>query len=167
MAAAMSPARTSLISLRELECICTIRPTRSRLPFTGFSTWSPEDSTPEYTRKKVRVPTKGSVAILKARAENGWSSSETRVSTVSPSSSTPSMARTSVGAGRYSTTASSMACTPLFLNAEPHSAGTISLARVRMRSPCLISSSVSSPPSRYLSMSSSLASAAASIICSR
>jgi hypothetical protein len=37
-----------------------------------------------------------------------------------PSSSSPWIAFTSVGAGRYSMTASSIACTPLFLNAEPH-----------------------------------------------
>jgi len=64
-------------------------------------------------------------------------------------------------------TASSMRCTPLFLKAVPHSMGWISVAIVRVRRPALISSSVSSPVSRYLFISSSLASAAASIICSR
>ena len=44
----------------------------------------------------------------------------------------------STGDGRYSITASSIACTPLFLNAEPHSIGTISLAIVRWRRPFLI-----------------------------
>ena len=73
----------------------------------------------------------------------------------------------SVGAGMNSITASSIACTPLFLNADPHIIGTISLAIVRWRSPALISSTVSSPPSRYLFISSSLASAAFSIIFSR
>ena len=73
----------------------------------------------------------------------------------------------SVGAGMYSITASSIAWTPLFLKAEPHSIGTISLAIVRRRRPRLISSTVSSPPSRYLFISSSLASAALSIIFSR
>ncbi|MNC35005.1 hypothetical protein D3C75_834700 [compost metagenome] len=47
ISAAMSPARHSLISSRWLACICTIRPTRSFLPFTEFSTESPELSTPE------------------------------------------------------------------------------------------------------------------------
>ncbi|MCY1179843.1 hypothetical protein D9M73_202600 [compost metagenome] len=47
ISAAMSPARTSLISARWLACICTIRPTRSFLPFTELSTASPEFSTPE------------------------------------------------------------------------------------------------------------------------
>jgi len=64
-------------------------------------------------------------------------------------------------------TPSSTACTPLFLNAEPQNTGTISLASVRWRIPCLISASVSAPPSRYFSINSSLASAAASISCSR
>jgi hypothetical protein len=46
----------------------------------------------------------------------------------------------SVGAGMYSITASSIACTPLFLNALPQSIGTISLWIVRLRSDRLISS---------------------------
>ncbi|MNW06414.1 hypothetical protein D3C71_2028120 [compost metagenome] len=75
ISAAMSPARTSLISARWLACICTMRPTRSFLPLTELSTASPELSTPEYTRMKVRVPTKGSLAILNASAANGSSSS--------------------------------------------------------------------------------------------
>ncbi len=54
----------------------------------------------------------------------------------------------------------------MFLNAEPHSIGWISPAIVRVRRPNLISSSVSTLPSRYLSISSSLASAAASTIFS-
>ncbi|MCY1444602.1 hypothetical protein D9M71_610830 [compost metagenome] len=80
ISAAMSPARHSLISTRWLACICTMRPTRSFLPFTELSTASPELSTPEYTRAKVSVPTKGSVAILKASAENGSLSSAWRSS---------------------------------------------------------------------------------------
>ncbi len=67
----------------------------------------------------------------------------------------------------YSMTPSRTACTPLFLKAEPPMTGTISFASVRIRIPCLISASVSSPSSRYLSMSSSVASAAASIMYSR
>ncbi|MNI56996.1 hypothetical protein D3C73_1120290 [compost metagenome] len=57
-----------------------------------------------------------------------------------------------------------MACTPLFLNAEPQYIGTMSVARVRTRRASMISASVSSSPPRYLSISSSLASAAASIM---
>ena len=36
-----------LISSRSLACICTIRPKRSRLPFTGLYTVSPVFTTPE------------------------------------------------------------------------------------------------------------------------
>jgi hypothetical protein len=53
------------------------------------------------------------------------------------------------------------------LNAEPHSIGTISLLMVRMRMPFFTSSTESSFDSRYLFISSSLASAAASTIFSR
>ncbi len=64
-------------------------------------------------------------------------------------------------------TASSIACTPLFLNALPHSIGTISFLIVRTRNPRLMSSTDRSCPSRYLCVSSSSASAAASTIFSR
>ena len=64
-------------------------------------------------------------------------------------------------------TASSIAWTPLFLNAVPHSAGMISHFSVRSRIPKMISSSESSPSLRYLSISSSDASAAASTMNAR
>ncbi len=74
---------------------------------------------------------------------------------------------TSAGDGMYSMTASSIAWTPLFLNAEPHSMMQISTRIERSRRPALISSTVSSPVSRYLCISVSLASAAASTSFSR
>ena len=46
-AAAMSPARTSLISVRSLACICSSRPMRSFLSLVGTYTVSPELSVPE------------------------------------------------------------------------------------------------------------------------
>ena len=46
-AAAMSPARTSLISVRSEACICKRRPMRSFLSLVGTYTVSPELSTPE------------------------------------------------------------------------------------------------------------------------
>ena len=46
-AAAMSPAKTSSISSRWLACIWRMRPTRSRLPFVGLSTYEPALSVPE------------------------------------------------------------------------------------------------------------------------
>ena len=58
---------------------------RSFLSLVGTYTVSPELSTPEYTRKKVRLPTNGSFRILKASAENGASSLALRVAG-SPSS---------------------------------------------------------------------------------
>ena len=104
--------------------------------------------------------------ILNARPAKGSSSDALRVPSL-PFSSSPLTGGMSVGAGMKSITASSIACTPLFLNAEPQSIGTISLAIVRRRRPCLISSAESSPLSRYLFISSSLASAALSTIFSR
>ncbi|MNY80924.1 hypothetical protein D3C86_2222150 [compost metagenome] len=55
---------------------------------------------PEYTRKKVSFPMKGSEMILKARAAKGASSDEGRTSSSLVSGWTPLMAGTSVGAGR-------------------------------------------------------------------
>lgn len=72
------------------------------------------------------------------------------------------MAGMSSGDGRYSTTASSMGCTPLFLNAEPVSTGFALPAIVARRMPALISSIESSSPSRYFSMISSSFSASVS-----
>jgi len=66
-----------------------------------------------------------------------------------------------------SMTASSNACTPLFLNAVPHMHSTISFLMERSRRPARISLSDSCSPSRYLCMSVSLASAATSIILVR
>ncbi|MDT4853702.1 hypothetical protein FQZ97_879790 [compost metagenome] len=103
---------------------------------------------------------------MKAKAENFSLSSALRLVT-SSSSSVPLTSAMSTGEGINSITASSMRCTPLFLNAVPHSIGWISVASVRTRRPWVISSSVKSPSSRYLFISSSLASAAASTIFSR
>ncbi len=132
-AAAMSPARTSLISERSLACICRIRPMRSLRLLLGTNSWSPEFNVPEYTRKNVRLPTKGSFRILKASAEKGSASSALRVRG-SPRSLCPLTGGTSTGEGMYSTMASSTACTPLFLKAEPQVTRQISFLRARARS---------------------------------
>lgn len=85
--------------------------------------------------------------ILKASAENGALSSDLRLSaTVSSSTSVPVTSGTSIGDGSSCTTPSSMACTPLFLNAEPQYIGTMSVAVVRTRRASMISASVSSSP---------------------
>ena len=99
---------------------------------------------------------------MNASAEKGSSSLELLEAGSSVLGCIPSIAFTSSGAGRNSITASKTACTPLFLKAEPHRAKVISFSRTRCLSPFLISNSVRSPESRYFSISSSLASAAAS-----
>src|SRR5437868_2152748 len=63
-------------------------------------------------------PTNGSVMILNARPAKGSSSAALRSPSL-PFSSSPVTGGMSVGAGMYSMTASSIACTPLFLSAQP------------------------------------------------
>ena len=72
---------------------------RSRCFLVELSTVVPVFSIPEYTRMKDRRPTKGSVAILKARAEKGASSEAGRSSSSSVSGFTPWMAGMSTGEG--------------------------------------------------------------------
>ena len=60
-------------------------------------------------------------------------------------------------------TASSSACTPLFLKEAPQSTGTILPVMVAFRMARMISSSDSSSPPRYFAISSSSCSTAASI----
>ena len=74
----------------------------------------------------------------------------------------PSIALTSSGAGRNSITASKTACTPLFLKADPQRASVISFDKTLSLRPFFISSSDKSADSKYFSINSSLASAAAS-----
>ena len=105
------------------------------------------------------------MAILKARAENFSSSLDSLVLS-DPSSSIPTIDGLSSGDGKKCTTESNMACTPLFLKADPHITGTISLVRVRILMPSMISSFERLPSSKYLLRSSSEASAAASSIAS-
>ena len=102
------------------------------------------------------------MAILKASAEKGSSSLELLVAACSVFGFIPSIALTSSGAGKYSITASKTACTPLFLKAEPQRASVISLAKTLSLKPFLMSSSSKSPDSKYFSINSSFASAAAS-----
>src|SRR6266700_1627600 len=63
-AAAISPARTSLISSRWLACICSRRPMRSLRPRFVLYTVSPELSTPEYTRLTVGCLAERGFALL-------------------------------------------------------------------------------------------------------
>ena len=107
------------------------------------------------------------MAILKARAEKGSSSSDFLEASVPSWSITPVTALIWLGEGRKSITASSIVWTPLFLKADPQRQITISDSKVLCLNPSLISSSVKSPSSRYLFINSSLASAADSSIFSR
>mmetsp|Transcript_27923 Transcript_27923/g.61100 ORF Transcript_27923/g.61100 Transcript_27923/m.61100 type:complete len:249 (+) Transcript_27923:1296-2042(+) len=121
-------------------------------------------------RMKVRVPTKGSVITLKARAEKGSSSEAARMISVSlPSSpsSQPTMSGRSRGEGRKSHTASRRGCTPLFLKAVPHTMGTKVFSRVPLRMSALSAASSGSSPSRNIIMASSSCSTAISTIFSR
>ncbi len=63
--------------------------------------------------------------------------------------------------------ASSIGCTPLFLNAEPHSTGLIALDSVARRIAATSCSSVGSSPSRYSAIISSSFSATVSSSLSR
>ena len=94
--------------------------------------------------------------ILKASAENGSASSALR-STWSSSrlGRWPSTGGTSSGDGRYWTTASRTSCTPLFLNAEPHSTGTPPFDSVAARMARRSSSTVGSSSAMNFSMRAS------------
>ncbi len=83
IAAAISPEKTSSISVRDVACICSKRPTRSRVSEDVFCTYEPDCKVPVYTRINVKRPTKGSVMILNAKAANGLLSSAIK-STSSP-----------------------------------------------------------------------------------
>ena len=83
----------------------------------------------------VCVSTKEDAKFAKALCEKMTTTYNNASSSSVPSSSSPLMAGTSTGAGMYSITASSSACTPLFLNAEPHIVTTISPVSVRARRP--------------------------------
>ena len=95
----MSPATALSMSVRSFAFISSIRPIRSRFPFTELSTDAPFSRQPEYIRANVSEPTNGSAMILNASAENGSSSDDSRTISVSPSTDVPLIASTSVGAG--------------------------------------------------------------------
>ena len=105
--------------------------------------------------------------ILNTRAANGALSSAGRTTVWSLWGSIPSMGGMSSGDGRYSTTASSSGCTPLFLKALPQITGCTLLVIVARRRAALSSSLVTASPVRYFSRSWSSVSEIASTICSR
>jgi hypothetical protein len=97
---------------------------------------------------KVSVPTKGSVMILKASALNGAVSLVSRVRSFPVFGSFPCTGGMSSGEGRKSTTASSSGCTPLCLNADPHSTGNSFRPMHPFRRAASSSASAGSFPSR-------------------
>ncbi len=105
--------------------------------------------------------------ILKARAENDSSSVSSRVSFSVSLTFMPFTGGRSAGLGRNWMTASSRGWTPLFLNAEPSSTGTISPAMVALRMAARSSSSEISSSSRNFIMRSSSAVATVSTSSAR
>ena len=69
--ATISPARASLISSLELECISNILPILSFLFFTVLTRVWPVSKTPEYILANVKFPTNGSFITLNARRDKG------------------------------------------------------------------------------------------------
>ena len=118
------PAEISEISSLLFACISKSLPTLSFFSVTELSKVSPDLITPEYTLTKVKVPTKGSVMILKAIAETG-SLRSAFLTTVSSSLSGlwPTISPLSSGDGKKSITALSTSWTPLFPRAVPQSIG--------------------------------------------
>src|SRR5216683_3344495 len=106
--------------------------------------------------------------ILKARAANGSVGSGCRTTSRSSApTSWPTIPGTSSGLGRYSTIASSIGCTPLFLNALPHSTGVTRPAMVARRIAAFSCFSSGVVPARYSSIISSSFSAMVSSSRSR
>ena len=148
----MSPACTASTSSRRSANMRTMRPMRSRRPLVAFCSMEPVRNTPEYTRKKARRPTKGSVTILNTSAATGSSSAGARVTGCPFCGSAPSTGGTSSGEGKKSTTRSSRVCTPRFFSAEPQSTGCRRLLMVPARNAPSNSSSVMGSSSRYFSV---------------
>ena len=88
------------MSSRLLECISSMRPTRSFLSRVEFSRDWPVSILPEYRRQKVSEPTKGSSMILKARTDRGSESEAWRVTGSSVLKSMPGVGGMSTGDGR-------------------------------------------------------------------
>ena len=100
IAAAMSPARTSLISSRLFACICTRRPIRSFRLFDRVIDAVTGIQYPGVHTKNVNAPTNGSVAILNAKCrEWRFIVGGSLFGRLSRLPARPLIAATSVGAG--------------------------------------------------------------------
>ena len=84
----------------------------------------PDLTVPEYILINVKLPTKGSLATLNAKAENGALSSNFISTSSSDPGLVPFIEPMSFGLGKKFTTASKSGWTPLFLNADPVRTGT-------------------------------------------
>ena len=107
--APISPAPRTGIWFCLLACIWKIREIRSLFSERVFRTYEPASSFPEYTRVKHNLPTKGSVAILNAKAEKGSSYEGFLETSSSVLGFIPVMASMSKGDGKISITISNMA----------------------------------------------------------
>ena len=136
-------------------------PTRSFSSLPTLSTVESGLKVPESTRTTLSWPAKGSARVLNTKAAMGPSSA------TSSSASSPCQAAWSRGEGKRSCTMSRIRPPPMFMSAEPQATGTSSPERTPARMPWATSSGVSSPSSRYFSMSSSSASAMFSTMVSR
>ena len=138
---------------------------RSLLSRVALSTVVSASSIPETTRRRVILPT-SAVVVLKTKADMGSATSAER-SSASPLASVPCQAGRVSGEGKLLTMRSINGWMPMLRVAEPQSTGMRVPSVMAVARPLLISSSVSSPSSRYFSMSSSSVEAMPSISSSR
>ena len=117
--------RPRSISSRLLACICSRRPMRSFLPVVAFSTWSRLDLARVDAEERQLADVRVGHDLEHERRERLVVARLARSRARSCSGRGPRPAACRAGDGRKSTTASSSGCTPLFLNAEPHSTGMI------------------------------------------
>jgi len=135
-------ARTSLISSRWLACICRCGRSVPSCPWPRCRSCHPSSARRIHAHER-HCPTKGrhdlnaSAATARRRPPCGTS----LVASLCPDG------RNVDRRGHVVDHGVSMACTPLFLNAEPHSIGVISWAIVRARSADLISARQLAVPS--------------------
>ena len=136
--------------------------------FSAFTLYSAVllSSVPEVIFSRLSLPTNGSAMVLNTRAEKGWSSAHTR-STASPVFGLVPSSTRPAGEGIRSMMLSSSLAMPTRLTLEQHTTGTTVPSTMPWRRPCIISSGDSSPSSKYFSISSSSAPAAASMMASR
>jgi len=165
--AAMAPGPTNAVGVWVLPMRSRICPTRSLLPLVLFKRTVSEESVPETTLNMLSFPAYGSLNVLKTKAEKGASGEGLREALSSVLGSLPSRAGRPSGEGRRVVTASTRCRTPTLRVADPQRTGTNFPVATPWLSPCLISSSVRLPPSRYLSMRESSVSAMSSTSFSR